>query len=67
MLFKDTFYSDDELNIFLRLNSTDGVTNVYIVKFIVTCSPDGKNREYHVLYTSEKILASGMHMRLGVQ
>lgn len=66
MLHKDTFRSDEELNVFFRLNSIGGETQVYIVKFMVIYNPEIRAQEYHVLYTSEKILASGMHFRKGV-
>ena len=66
MLYKDTFRSDEELNIFFRLHSIGGETQVFIVKFMVIYNPDIRAQEYHVLFTSEKILASGQHFRKGV-
>jgi hypothetical protein len=66
MLYKSTFLSDDEVNVFFQTNSIGGVTSVYIVKFLVIYNPEAHRQEYHVLYTSEKILASGMHFRKGV-
>ena len=65
MLNKATFLNDDTLNKFFADNCKDGVSNFYLVKFIVSYNPFERRQEYHVVYSNNGVLKGGEHMRKG--
>lgn len=68
MLKKATFFTDDGLNNFFRLNNstTTDESTIYLVKFIVFTNPLTRQQEYHVIYSEKSMMKSGQHMRVGV-
>ena len=65
MLNKATFNDDDALNEFFYDNCTNGKSNFYLVKFIVSFNPFERRREFHIVYSTEGVMKGGEHMRKG--
>jgi len=64
MLNKATFHNDDELNQFFRENiDKSGKSTFFLVKFVVSYNPFERKREYHVVYSTDGIMAGTEHLR----
>jgi hypothetical protein len=65
MLNKATFFSDEDLNEFFHRNCINGKSNFYLVKFIVSYNPFAKQKEYHLIYSTDGTMKAAEHMRKG--
>lgn len=64
MLNKTTCFDDGELNRFFRENcNSEGKSNFYLVKFIVSFNPFARRTEYHIVYSTDPKMKAGEHLR----